>query len=112
MAVPSLCNMKRIPLTGIASMDLSSQNFRTALSLLLSLHLVASFVLVIDIHINFDPSIRKSYKQPERGSIQASTFPGRPDIDNRILPASQTNSHVSHSKPSNLEETQASYLTH
>jgi hypothetical protein len=104
MAVPSLCNMKRIPLTGIASMDLSSQNFRTAPFLLLSFHLVASFVLVIDIHINFDPSIRKSYKQP--------TFSGHPDIDNRILPASQTNSHVSHSKPINLEETQASYLTH
>jgi hypothetical protein len=63
--VPSLCNMKRISLTGIAFMDLNSQNFRTALSpLLISLHLVVSFIQVIIIHINFNPSIRKGYKQP------------------------------------------------
>jgi hypothetical protein len=75
MIVPSLCNVKRVASTSIAFMQLSSHSFRTALSpLLLSLHLIASFVLVITIYIHLNSSIRKSYKKPSEEEFDPPRF--------------------------------------
>jgi uncharacterized membrane protein len=72
--------MKPIFSTGIAIMDLSYRTapslllFSLLLSLLLSLHFVVSFVLVIVVYINFNSSIRKSYKQPGEEAFKPQRF--------------------------------------